>query len=146
MKHFSKVTILLLVGFLLFACSKSVKTESEEINIEQIQEDVEYFIIQKYSPKLHQTRKFGDLKEFNFDELFSKNYTPMQFGHEEYAQEMNKKAFEFIAEYMKNNEIAYTINYNYLTKEDENDPWNGRWRIMLLDKEKNILEDVEIMP
>lgn len=147
MRFTYKLGALLTISMLLFACVKPTTTTDEKTDsAEQLQENVEYFILQKYNPNHHTTRNIGELKKYDIVELFNNNYAPYEFAHEEYAHEMNKEAFAFIANYSKENEIAYTLRYDYLTKENEEDPWNGHWTIILFDKDKNILEDINIMP
>ncbi len=104
------------------------------------------YVIKKTNPKFHNTIEMGKTEVFDLQKLKRMYEVPVLFADKPNAKENNAKAFEWLTKFSKENKIAWSMVYNYASKEQEDLPWDAYWVIVLLDKDKNILGEIDFQP
>ena len=148
MKRLKKLILPALVVALVASCTQPATNTADEKNGKMNEDSMKVvsYVLKKTNPKFHNTIEMGKCEVFDLQKLKRAYEVPVIFADKPNAKENNAKAFEWLTKFSKENKIAWSMVYNYSSKEQEELPWDAYWVIVLLDKDKNILGEIDFQP
>jgi hypothetical protein len=126
---------LILLAIYINACQPPIEKSGQT----EIEKEVEIYIIEKAKPKYYHSIEFGETKEFDLIQLIEEYEIPTIFSDDPKAIKQNKEAFEWLKNFNKESNIAYSMTLIFGMKEKKSDAWGPNWLIVLFNRDKKII-------